>query len=138
MSTKGKGTRAERELFHMFWETGSYIPVRAAGSGSTPIPNPDLIVGNGSKTFAIECKAIKSGSKYFPKKEIDELRIFSERFGAEPWIGIRFDNEGWWFLDLNNLGKSKKDNFMISLDIARKRGLRFEELIGKFKQKRLV
>ena len=111
MSTKGKGTRAERELFHMFWETGSYIPVRAAGSGSTPIPNPDLIVGNGEKTFAIECKALKSGSKYFPKKEIDELKIFSERFGAEPWIGIRFDNEGWWFLDLDNLGKSKNDNF---------------------------
>ena len=74
MSTKGKGTRAERELFHMFWETGSFIGVRSAGSGSTPIPNPDLIVGNGEKTFAIECKALKSGSKYFPKKEIDELR----------------------------------------------------------------
>jgi len=138
MSTKNKGTRAERELFHMFWETGTFIPVRSAGSGSTPIPNPDLIVSNGNKTLAIECKALKMGNKYFSKREIDELNIFSERFGAEPFIGVRFDKEGWWFLDLNNLGKSKKDTFMVSLEIAKKKGLRFEELIGKFKQKKLI
>jgi len=55
---KAKGSRAERELLAMFWENnfGGY---RSAGSGSTPLPSPDILVGNGKKYLAIECKSIK-------------------------------------------------------------------------------
>ena len=41
---KRKGTRVERELFHMLHDK-SFHCVRAAGSGSTPLPNPDILAG---------------------------------------------------------------------------------------------
>ena len=62
--SKKKGSRTERELFYLFYES-SWMPIRVAGSGSTPIPAPDLLVGNGKRVLAIECKAIKGTKKYF-------------------------------------------------------------------------
>ena len=135
--SKNKGSRAERELIHKFFDTNEFIALRAAGSGSTPLPSPDILAGGMGRILAIECKSGKD-KRYIKKNQIDELKIFSERFGAEPWIGLRFDNEDWWFLSLENLVKSRGENFMVSLDIARKKGLRFEELIGKFKQKKII
>jgi holliday junction resolvase Hjr len=135
MSSKGKGTRYERELIHMFYNEG-YGVLRSAGSGSTPLPSPDIIVSNGKKILAIECKSLNSKRKYFPEKEINELKIFSERFGAIPLIGIRFDRIGWYFVDMDNMGFSKT-NYYISLDLAQKKGLKFEEIIGKYKQMKL-
>ena len=106
--SKKKGTRAERELIHMFFNSNEWMAVRAAGSGSVPLPCPDLIAGNGKRRLAIECKALSEPKKYFKEKEIQELIEFSEKFGAEAWIGIRFDKIGWFFLEPNKLQKSKK------------------------------
>lgn len=136
MGTKRKGTRAERELAHMFWDTG-WASIRVAGSGSMPVPSPDILAGNGKRALAIECKSIKKTSKYLHKDEIEQLKEFSSRFGAEAWLGVRFDNIGWFFLDLEKLGKTKKGNYNIPLDLAKKEGLKFDELIGKYRQKRL-
>lgn len=133
---KSKGSRAERELFHMLWDNKFHC-VRSAGSGCTTLPNPDLIASNGSRTLAIECKSIKNERKYFDFEEVEQLRIFSEGFGAEPWIGIRFDNKGWYFLRLDEMDKTQK-GFVISFDLAKKQGKSFEELIGLFKQDKLV
>ena len=133
---KSKGTRAERELFHMLWQS-NWPVVRSAGSGSTPLPNPDLITSNGSRILAIECKAIKNKNKYFPKIEIEELTDFSKKFGAEPWLAIRFDNQGWHFLTPEKLKHNKSGNYTISLDLAKKQGINFEELIGLYKQEKL-
>jgi Holliday junction resolvase len=58
-------------------------------------------------------------------------------FGAEAWIGVRFDHIGWRFLLAENLVKTKGDNFVASFDFLEKNGMKFEELIGKFKQERL-
>ncbi|MCD4666618.1 Holliday junction resolvase [archaeon] len=126
--SKRKGTRYERELFHMFYKKG-FMPVRAAGSGSTPIPNPDLIVGGNKKYLAIECKALKGNSKYFKENEIELLEEFSNRFGAEAIVAVRFDNRGWFFLKINKLGKSKKGTYFVSYDLAVKNGLKFEDII---------
>ncbi|MSR86401.1 Holliday junction resolvase, partial [Candidatus Woesearchaeota archaeon] len=82
MSKKSKGTRAERELFHQLWEEGFGV-VRAAGSGSTSRPSPDLLASNGKKTFAIECKSVKGEKKYFSAEELEQLHIFANTFGAE-------------------------------------------------------
>lgn len=135
MSSKGKGTRYERELIHMFYDS-DFSVVRSAGSGSTPLPSPDIIVSNSKNIFAIECKAINSKRKYFPQKEINELKIFSEKFGAIPLVAIRFDRIGWFFVGLEDMGFSKT-NYYISLDLARKKGLKFEEIVGKYKQMKL-
>ena len=48
---KSKGSKAERDLIHMFWAKG-FGAMRAAGSGSTQHPSPDVIAGNGKTFFA--------------------------------------------------------------------------------------
>ena len=50
---KSKGSKAERELISMFWKKG-FAAMRAAGSGSTHHPSPDIVAGNGKYFFAIE------------------------------------------------------------------------------------
>lgn len=137
MSSKKKGSRIERELFHLFHSTGSHIAVRAAGSGSTPKPAPDLLVGGKGRVLAIECKSGKGKRRDIKKQQIDELKEFSKLFGAEPWIAARFDNMPWYFLKINQLGKSKGSNYFINPKMAISKGIRFEEIIGKYKQRRL-
>jgi len=128
MIGKKKGINAERELIHMFWKHG-WAAIRVAGSGSSKYPSPDLLAGNNLRKLAIECKAVSSANKYIPSEGISQLEQFSKKFGAEPWIGIRFDNLGWFFLSLEDIidvGKS----FRISKEIAKERGLLFSELIS--------
>lgn len=128
MGSKAKGSRAERELLAMFWEN-NFAGYRAAGSGSTPLPSPDLLVGNGKRYLAIECKSLKSKSKYLEETQIRELLKFSRIFGAEPWVGLRFNNIGWYFIHPKKLKKTKNGTLIASLDILEKNGLKFEELI---------
>lgn len=134
--SKAKGSRAERELFHMLWKEG-YAVVRSAGSGSTSQPAPDLLASNGKKTFALECKSIKGEKKYFSSQELEQLQIFSSTFGAESYIAVRFDNKGWFFIALEKIPKSKGEQYVVSFSQLQKEGLTFEELLGKFIQQRL-
>jgi len=130
-----KGSNTERELLHMFWSVGFAVS-RIAGSGSVPLPSPDLIAGKGGRILGIECKAGK-GKRYLTNKEIKELEEFCLRLGAEAWIGIRFDRSDWFFLKPSELGKSKGGNYFVNLDLAREKGVLFGELIGEFKQGKL-
>lgn len=113
----------------MFWDTNLWVCIRTAGSGSTTVPAPDLLVGNQKRKLAIECKSGKD-TRYLTKKEVDELKFFSEKFGAEAWIGIRFNNVEWLFLRPEELGISKGNNYFISMDLARKKGINFNNLIN--------
>ena len=131
--SKKKGTRAERELLHMFYQA-KWGVLRVAGSGSTTLPSPDLLAGNGTISLAIECKSIKSSSKYFPKEEIGQLKLFSKMFGAMALIAIRFDNEGWYFIEPHKLKKTKSEYFVLNHDLACKKGLKFDGLVDKFKR----
>lgn len=128
--SKSKGTRLERELIHMLHEAGWGI-IRSAGSGSTPLPSADILAGNPlqSRHLAIECKALKYEIKYFYPEEIEQLINFAKRIGAEPWIGIRFNNQPWYFIKPENLEFTKSNNFTLSLKIAKSKGLTFENLI---------
>ncbi len=128
MKVKAKGTNAERELIHMFWEN-NWAAIRVAGSGSSRYPSPDIITGNGIRTLAIECKSIKGSTKYIPLDQIENLSEFARIFGAEPWIGVRFDNVNWFFLGLDDLVKTEK-SLKFSLIKAKRVGLLFEELIS--------
>ena len=127
MSRKSKGMNAERELVHLFWNN-KWSSVRVAGSGSSKYPSPDVLAGNGNRRLAIECKASKSSSKYLTAKEVNELQTFAELFGAEAWIGMRFDDMKWYFLSLEDL-KNSGNSFSASVDLVKKKGLKFEELI---------
>lgn len=133
MNKKQKGINAERELIHLFWKEG-WAACRTPGSGSIKYPCPDVIAGNNLRKLAIECKSIKSGSYYFSLEDIDQLKQFSGLFNAEPWVGIKFGGEGWFFLGVDDLGKTGK-SFLFSLKDAKIRGLNFKELVGSFVQK---
>ena len=121
----------------MFFDTGKFAPLRVAGSGSTPLPAPDLLVGGNGRVMAIECKAGK-GRRYIKNDQVKELLEFSSKFGAEPWIGVRFDGKEWLFLNINDLHLSKGGNYAVDFEIAREKGISFKELIGEFKQDKLI
>jgi len=140
INTKAKGTKAERELVHKFWGTNQWVVMRAPGSGSIKYPCPDILAGKHDRKLAIECKSTKNGRQYLTGKEIAELKEFATIFGAEPWIGVRFDatiekqkannnNNGWYFLTMDDIEATEGNNFVVSLQNAQRKGLLFEELV---------
>ena len=138
MASKVKGSRTERELVHLFNKTGDWSAIRVAGSGLTKDPNRDVLAGNIKRHLAIECKSIKTTSKYLYPEEIEQITSFASRFGAEPWVGARFDNNPWFFIQIENLKQSKTgNNFVVDLKYAKSKGITFDELIGKYKQQKL-
>ncbi len=128
MSKKSKGINAERDLIHKFWQTNEWCAVRVAGSGSMKYPSADVLASNKLRKVAIECKTTKEKKKYFAEEEIDQLKTFSEFFGAEPWIAVKFDRESWFFINIEDLEKTNK-GFTVSIDLAKTKGLLFEEFI---------
>ena len=128
MNTKAKGINAERDLVHKFWATQEWTAIRVAGSGSSRYPSPDVIAGNRLRKLAIECKVSSEDKKYFSYDEIDQLKQYCDLFGAEPWIAIRLNRSSWHFLTLEDIEKTN-NGYVISSEIASRRGLLFEELI---------
>jgi len=126
MNTRAKGTNAERELIHMFWNL-DWACFRAAGSGSMKYPCPDLIAGNNVRKLAIEVKNPGIDYQHLDKKQIEDLEQFSKQFGAEPWVAVKFNE--WHFLTLEDINKTKT-SFSITKEIAERKGLKFYELIN--------
>jgi holliday junction resolvase Hjr len=130
MGQKQKGTNAERELVHKFWETGSWVAHRIAGSGSSKYPSPDIIASNILRKMAIECKATKSSSVYIPKDEVQALITFSKMFGAEPWVAVRFARKDWLFITTEDLHETES-SYAVTEELARMKGLLFEEVVSR-------
>lgn len=127
MSSKSKGTEAERELLHLFWSKG-FACIRSAGSGSMKYPGPDLIVSNKIRTLAIECKSTKDKKKYLDEYDINQLKEFCDIFGAEPWFAVRFAKMDWLFLSIEDIEKTEK-GYVIDSKVAERRGLLIDELL---------
>lgn len=127
---KAKGTNAENFLIHKFWES-EWVAVRVAGSGSTKYPAPDILASCGYKKIVMEIKVTNSSKKYFSQKEILDLEFFGEKFGAESWVGIKFEENQWFFIPTNELIISAQGNYSISLIEIKRKGFTFEEMIGK-------
>jgi Holliday junction resolvase len=132
MSCKSKGINAEREIIHMFWGTEDWCSHRIAGSGSSKYPSPDIIAGNNQRMIALECKTLKKGKKYLNQEEIKQLKDFSKKFGAEPWLAMKFDRQPWSFLRPEDLEETKSC-FAISQNLIKKKGISFQELISNQK-----
>jgi Holliday junction resolvase len=128
--SKAKGSRAERELLHMFWEHHFWC-IRVAGSGSMPLPCPDLLAGKKGKSLAVECKSSKADRIYIEPKQIEELQAFAKGFGAESWIGVRFNNMDWYFVHPKNLGRNGGKKFFVSKDLAVEKGISFAKFINE-------
>jgi len=126
MGAKSRGINAERQLIHLFWKRG-FAAIRIAGSGSSQYPSADIIVGNKEKKFALECKITTKDKKYFSKDEILQFLIFAERFGADPYIAIRFFRTEWYFVKPEYLRDAGK--FMVlEKKTAMKDGIKIEKL----------
>ena len=59
--------------------------------------------------------------------------MFASKFGAEPWLAIMFNNKElnnkeWFFLSLDDVKETEK-SIGISTNLAKTKGLLFEELI---------
>ena len=131
-----KGSNSERELLRMFWAKG-WACVRAAGSGAMRFPCPDLLASNGERSLSIECKSTAGRKRYIEAREVRELEKFSEKFGSEAWVGFRLNNIGWFFMRPSGLSESRGGNYSVDKNLAVRDGLRFDELIGVYRQKRL-
>ncbi len=127
MSRKSKGINAERDLIHKFWKQ-NWAAIRVAGSGSSHYPSPDILAGNNLRKLAIECKCSKERKRYLTKEEVSDLKEFARLFGAEPWIAIKFDKLDWFFLTLEDI-KETKNNYVVSYELTKNKGLLLEELI---------
>ena len=130
MSRKSIGINAERELIHLFWSAG-WSAVRVAGSGSSQYPSCDILASNISRKIAIEAKVTKDKGKYLSKEEVEQFQLFSSKFGAEAWIGVKFKNLTWFFVTLEDL-KLVGKNYLISVELAKNKGLLFNQLINRF------
>ena len=130
MSVKSKGINAERDLIHKFWSEN--VPaIRVAGSGSSKYPSPDILAGTRTRKFAIEAKTTKEDKKYLTKEEVNDLKKFSDMFGAEPLVAVKFKATEWLFLPLTEIIETKKC-FLIEKTTTKKKGILFEELIKEF------
>lgn len=126
---KAKGTAAENELIHKFWETGDWVCIRVAGSGSTQFPSPDILASRGDKKLVMEVKVVNSDKKYFLGQEIRDLQYFAQKFGAEAWVGVKFKENQWFFTPTSELKETKSENYVCSLIDMKRSGFNFEELI---------
>src|SRR3989344_5324841 len=127
MTQKSKGINAERELLHKFWETGEWIAMRSPGSGAIKYPSPDLLVGNHHRKLAIECKTTKADRQYIRQEQLENLKKFGSIFGAEPWIAVKFSKEAWCFFMVEDMKETEGNNFVITRETSKNKGLLFEE-----------
>ncbi len=131
MGAKTKGTGAERELVHLFWEKG-WAAARVAGSGSIKYPVPDILAGKNKQVLAIECKTTKNECQYLTKEEVADLKEFAKITGAEPYIAVRFAREEWAFLHPNELDVTVSQ-FVVSKKLALEIGKKIDEVISTAK-----
>ncbi len=125
-NNKAKGSRIERELIDLFTKN-SWRAVRVAGSGVGEDSPCDLLAAKlGKKGFAIEVKSTKKSSIYITKQQVEDFILFSNLIGLKPTIALRFNYEGWLFLEPKHLKDTGK-YFAVSLETAKENGKRFSQ-----------
>ena len=102
--------------------------VRIAGSGSTRYPAPDILAGNGFRRIAIEAKSISASRKYFSHEDLEQLLAFSQTFGCESWLAIKFSAAPWVFFNPEDLIETRTA-FVATVELAERCGLSVEELL---------
>jgi len=113
---------------HLFFKQGFSV-VRIAGSGTSPLPAPDIIAIRKGRIIAVECKARKTKNLAVSVGQVGELLDWAKKAGAEPLIGWKIPRKGWFFLkpgQLHNTGKF----FTINQKNAMEKGISLEKAIG--------
>lgn len=123
-----KGANAERELMRLFFEKGFSV-VRIAGSGTSPLPAPDIIAIKKGRIVAVECKARKAKNLAISSAQMSEFLDWAEKAGSEALVGWKVPRKGWFFLKPGQL-KSTGKFFTVSQRHAIENGVSFEEVAG--------
>ncbi len=132
-----KGERRERELVNLLDEIG-FAVMRAPASGSaTERELPDVLAGDGERFYAIEAKSSSGDPIYLDGGEVEALCFFASSFGADPRIGIRFDDTDWAFFDPDDCYVTEGGNYRVKRETAIAHGEDVYELSGESSQARL-
>ena len=127
-----KGIREERELVNLLDRLG-FAVLRAPASGSkTRLDRPDILAGRKGFIIALEVKSTSKRILYVRGESMVQLKSFSERFGAKPFLAVKFKytRKGWLLLDAEKI-ELKGKSFRLSLEEALRKGLTPEALITK-------
>lgn len=128
-----KGINSERTLVNQLFEAGfAAIRVPASGAGSSRFPKPDIVCGNGKRYLAFEVKTTSKDRLYINKHDIQSLVEFSQIFGAEPYLAIKFPHECYYFLKIEDLLVTRSGNYKITKDLSKNKGLTFEMLMENY------
>ncbi|MEM3736734.1 MAG: Holliday junction resolvase Hjc [Candidatus Bathyarchaeia archaeon] len=122
-----RGVAEERELVHRL-DTLGFAVLRAPASGSrTKLDRPDLVAGGYGVHLALEVKTSSRPTLYISKITIDQLSRFAQRFGATPYLAVKFKHQhkGWVLIDPKKLARTKT-GYKLTLKEALKVGLRLE------------
>jgi len=131
MSASRKGDRRERELVNRLDDAG-FAVMRAPASGSaTERDLPDVLAGNGDAFYAIEAKSSSGDPIYLDGGEVESLIFFARNFGAKARIGVRFDEEDWYFFHPGDLYTTDGGNYRVKKETALAEGVDFDELVGR-------
>ena len=130
-----KGSDRERELMKLL-ETEDYAVVRSAGSGTGGLKyngeqreQPDVIAGNGNRLLAMESKSCGGKVLYIKKDNWEDLTIFAEQFGAEPYIAVRFDAKDFFFFKREDFHETSK-SLRIKKEKLEEKGMKLDEIIN--------
>lgn len=126
-----RGFKEERELVNRLEKLG-FAVLRAPASGSgTKSDRPDILAGRKGLYIALEVKTTSRRILYVNSESLDQLVRFSDKFGANPYIAVKFkrSGRGWLLLKPGDLEKSCK-RYKITLEEACRRGIPPELLLS--------
>jgi len=99
-----KGSDFERFIVNSFWERG-WVALRAAGSGKTDKPLPDVVAVKAGRIILIECKTTTK-DRLSLKDAVENLLDFSRIAGGEAYLAIRFFRKHARFYSIYDVIKS--------------------------------
>ena len=121
-----KGANAERELMKILF-LRDFAVLRVAGSGSNPLPCPDLVALKNGKILAFECKAKKGKYLAISHEQMDEETSWAKKAGAIFIVAWKVPRKGWLFFKSTDFRKKNK-NYMITLEEATIASFGFDDL----------
>ncbi|HIQ39131.1 MAG TPA: hypothetical protein EYH53_03895 [Methanothermococcus okinawensis] len=105
-------------------ENEGFAVIRSAGSHGV-----DLIAGKRGDIYAFECKSTSKESFYISRENILKLVVFSETFGAKPYLAVKIKGE---ILFINPyLLKVEGKSYLVDYYKISPIALSFKELIEK-------
>lgn len=118
-----KGYRAERSLVHTLSKMG-FMVVRTPRSGRINLASPDVIAAKNGRLIVIECKSRARAFK-IAADQLQELKEWKEKAGANAYIGWKMSRKGWLFLRLEDVAAN---NGNVGKKFVQEKGIGIENL----------